>query len=314
MNILKSLPGPVALVCGYGERNAAAGAGMLATLNQTGWRPDIVVGSSMGALTAAAAIVDADQAGNLATMLWSQVAMSKMVDPSWTRIAAATRGSESAKVNRAWRELLVRVLGDAQFPADGAHALVGTNLTDGTPELLTTGSLTDAVVAAAAFPIFVNPAVIDGDIVVDGGFVAPLPVLQAMWRGAKSIVVLQTGRPVYADQPLAPTRWYEVVLASVRSQLGATASHDVATAATQVPVLVLETPRPAAVRWSDVSERITAGARDTEQQLSELNRQFPHGITGPGVYATATEVTKDLRLSQVIVHSAEQGGHMIEPG
>lgn len=300
MTILDSLPRPVGLVCGYGERNAAASAGMLETVTATGWRPDVVVGSSMGALTAAAAIVDPARSGQLASMLWSQVSQSKLVDPGWTRIAAAARGSENGRVNKGWRELLTSVIGDATFPADRSHALVATNLTESAAEVITEGSLIDAIIASAAFPVFTNPAILNGDTVVDGGFIAPLPVLQAEGQGVRSIVVLQTGRPLYNDQPSAPNRWYEVVLASVRSQLGATASHDIAAAASRVPVLVLETPRPAQLHWSDVTERISTGARDAQEQLDALDGLFTSGVDQPGVYTAADEVLYDLRLTHVI--------------
>lgn len=300
---LASLPRPVALVCGAGEQNCAAQAGMLDPLLAGGWRPDIVVGSSGGAIAAAAVIADAAAAAEQAGEMWRLIAASKYTNLGWTRIAAAVAGSERTRTIRAWRTILEPVLGETEFAADGSQALVATDLTHGTSLLLDRGSVLDALLMSAAFPVLLPSVDVDGATVIDGGFTAPLPVLEALAMGAQSIVALDTGRSDVRAAPTAPTRWYQVLLASIRHQVAATAAHDTATAAAQVPVMVLSAPEPFTVHWEHVPERIDAGRDAATSQLRALSRRWPD-MAEPGVYAVAEDVRSDARLRQVLRSTA----------
>lgn len=298
MSLLATLPRPVALVCGVGERNAPAQAGMLAAVSTDGWRPDIIIGSSVGGVTAAAAIAEPARAAELAGEMWRAIAASGLVEPGWTRIAAAMTGNETARINKQWRHVLTDLLGEARFPEATRDALVSLELPQGTAWLVDQGPLVEAVIAAAAFPIFVNPITQSNSTLIDGGFIAPVPVLQAMSRGAASVVVLSTGRAAIDSEVIAPTRWYDVVLSAVRAQVGAKGSHDIAEAGLQMPIVILETPKPDVVHWSDVDDRIIDGRERGHRQLAELER-FQHA-TEPGVYAVAPEILGDLRLTGVV--------------
>lgn len=299
MSILSALPEPVALVCGVGERNAPAQAGMLAAVTADGWAPGFVVGSSVGALTAAAMIAQPHRAAEVATGLWLAVAKTGLIDPGWTRLASAMTGGEPARLNRQWRELLGEYLGEASFAAGARDALVTMELPVGAPRMLDSGPLVEAALAAAAFPVIVNPITEGNSLLIDGGFAAPVPVLQALQRGAASAVVLHTGRPAWHEQPTAPTRWFDVVLSSVRAQVGAKASHDIAEAARHIPMVILDSAKPAELHWSDAEERIAAGHDDASTQLQVLTSSLTdiNMRWEPGVYAAAPEITGDLRLS-----------------
>jgi NTE family protein len=61
----------------------------------------------------------------------------------------------------------------------------------------------DAVVASAAVPGLLRPAVVDGEHYLDGGIVNSIPVGRAVECGADRIFVLQVGR---VDRPLRPPR------------------------------------------------------------------------------------------------------------
>lgn len=319
MNLLARLPGPVALICGVGERNAPAQAGMLAAITNDGWAPDFVVGASAGALTAAAAIANPSRAAEVASQLWLAVAESPLIDPGWTRFASALTGGEPARINRQWRKLLTEHLGEVSLgdPTEGdtsspgstsggrsgarMDALVAMELPSGEPWEFDTGPLVDAALTSAAFPVIVNPTTEGNHLLLDGGFAAPVPVLQAVARGAASAVVLHTGRPEWQSEAAAPSRWYDVVLSSVRAQVGAKASHDIAEAARLIPIVILDTAKPAELHWSDAEERIAAGRSDATEQLNDLSKSFGTGQRlEPGVYAVAPEITGDLRLAGVL--------------
>lgn len=315
---LLSLPAPVALVLGSGQQNAAAQVGMWRALAAaTDWRPDFVVGASSGALLAACVIAHPqsvpsqptegqltspaeDVVGDAAERLWRNVAESKLSRIGWTRLAGAIAGRDRSRTTRQWRELLGEILGEASFPAGTLHALVATDVTRAQPSVIDTGSLISAVLTSAAFPV-ITPAVeaADGNVLVDGSFIEPVPVTTAVRRGAHSIVVFDTGRSALDDTPVAPTRWFDVVLASIHHQVAASASHDVFRVAHQCPIVVLSTPEPFEIGWRDVPDRITAGRSAAATQLAMIASRWA-SISEPGVYCAADEVALDRRLSGVI--------------
>ena len=72
----------------------------------------------------------------------------------------------------------------------------------------TSGRVVDTVVASAAVPGLLRPAVVDGEHYLDGGIVNSIPVGRAVECGAERIFVLQVGR---VDKPLrAPRKPWEV--------------------------------------------------------------------------------------------------------
>lgn len=310
---LSSLPTPVALVLGSGQQNAAAQVGMWrALVAATDWRPDFVIGASSGSLLAACVIAETlatdgridphsgPAAGDAAEALWRSVAGSKLAKVGWTKLAAAIAGRDRSRTIKQWRELLGQTLGEASFPPDSQHALVATNVTSADPTVLDTGSLVSAVLTAAAFPVITPPVeAADGDILVDGSFIEPVPVVTAAFRGARSMLVFDTGRSALDDTPVAPSRWFDVVLVSVHHQVAATASHDVFRVAHECPVVMLSTPEPFEVGWQDVPARLTAGEDAGAAQLAMVASRW-QSITAPGVYCAADEVALDRRLTGVI--------------
>lgn len=301
--LLSTLPTPVALVLGAGEQNCVAQAGMLMPLLSGGWRPDLVVGSSGGAVTAAvfALAAGTDPGGDVPAMaadLWRAIGASKAARPGWSRLAAAAASSASPRVSKAWRAVLDPVFGATALDGSGC-ILVATNLSRQTAVPLSTGPIVDALLAAAGHPVLANPVIADGDVIIDGGFVAPVPVLQAIAAGAASLVVADTGRPTHRADPSPARHWYQVTLEAIRHQLDTKASLDTGRAAASVPVVVLSCAEPGWVSWDQTDERIEAGRQNAKEQLAALAQRWA-SITEPGVYTSADEVRLDRRLSAVM--------------
>ena len=294
--LLTDLPRPTALVLGAGEQNCVAGAAMLEVVLADGWRPDLAVGSSGGALTVAVLATSPDQAPQVATALWREIATSRAAQPGLPRVARAAAGGEGQAITKTWVALLEPYFGDLLLDDTGC-TLVATNLSRQTPLTIDTGPVLDAVLMAAAHPVLTNPVLLDnGDVVIDGGFAAPQPVLQALAAGAKSIVVLDTGRPEPHISAVPPARWYRVVLAAVRAQLDSKASLDVAAAALSVPIIVLSAAEPGWVQWDQCDERLDAGRLAAADQLAKLDARWSK-ISAAGVYTAADEVRLDRRLA-----------------
>ncbi|MFI0431623.1 MAG: patatin-like phospholipase family protein [Candidatus Nanopelagicales bacterium] len=299
-DVLASLPRPAALVLGAGGQDAPALAGMLGPVLASGWRPDILVGTSGGAVTAACLIAAGEQdEATLAADLWRSIASSKLVKFGWTRLATAATTREGGRLTKQWRELLDPVFGDHAFSTDGTQAMVATNLTKGQPQVINSGSLVSGILASAAFPVLASAVESSGDVLVDGSFTAPVPVLQALELGAASVVALVPGRPVMAVIAHAPSRWFDVVLASVRHQMAAKSAHDIAAAAGSVPVVAISCASPLAVHWSDADRMIEAGRSSAADQLGALDRRWAR-IHESGLYAASDELRLDRRLGAML--------------
>ena len=298
--LLAGLPRPTALVLGAAGQDAPALAGMLAPVLDDGWRPDLIVGTSGGALTAACLMSGEDSGAEgppdaMARDVWRRIAASKMVRFGWTRMASAATAREGGRLTRQWRELLDPIFGDRTFAADGTQAMVATNLTKGLPMVIDRGTLVEGILASAAFPVVASAVEHNGDVLVDGSFTAPVPVLQALDLGAAAVVALVPGRPGSQVSASAPTRWYDVVLASVRHQMAATSSHDLAAAAATIPVVALSRASQMAPHWSEVEQTIESGRRAAVDQLAALDRRWAR-IHEPGLYAASDELRLDRGL------------------
>lgn len=296
------LPQPVALVAGAGVQNAAAGVGLLSQVLAAGLEPELVVAASAGSLTLAPLLLGVDDPSAQAAQLWQEISTSKLIKVGWSRIAEIVGGRGGKPLSTSWREVLEPIVGQASIPQgdeDGiTAALVATNLSTNEAKVLREGPLLDALLAAAAFPTLVAPVEREGQILVDGCFCAPTPVVQAKDLGAGSIVVLETGHPGLAGEPTKPTRWFDVVVASVFYQVAATSAHDLFEVAHDLPIVVLSVPQPFGITWDQVSGRIDLGHSAGRSQLASLRDQLINqsGPLKPGIYTTAPEIVTDRRL------------------
>lgn len=202
-----------AFVLGGGGRLGAAEVGMLAALIGTGVRPDLVLGTSIGAINGVAIAESPDAAGvDRLRQLWVDVDRSgvfggRLVDR--VRHVATTRTSLHS--NEPLRRLLERTLDGRRLEdLDVAFQCVAACIETAEATWFDRGPAVDAVLASCAVPGLL-PAVRIGDLhYLDGGVVDSIPVRRAIELGATRIFVLQVGR---IEQPLAvPRRPHEVAL------------------------------------------------------------------------------------------------------
>jgi len=183
----------VAFVFQGGSSLAAAQVGMLRALLESGIRPDLVVGTSAGALNAVAFAQNPTPAGlEELELLWTRVRRRAVFQlrpgAAFAGLLGRSDGFISPAPLRSWLVRGVRLpdLLDAVIPV----GVVATDADSGAPLLLRSGSAIDALLASAAIPgIF--PAVRSaGRRLVDGGIAADLPILQAEEMGATISYVL----------------------------------------------------------------------------------------------------------------------------
>ena len=205
-----------AFVLGGGGVLGAAEVGMLRALLERGIRPDLVLGTSVGALNGAMVARDPSLAViERLTELWLEVSSTRHVygDRPLRTVRRAMATGTHIYSAKPLRERLAEEFGDqliedlpVRFQVCAAH------IERAAEHWFDRGPLVEAVVASAAVPGLLPPARVDGQHYLDGGIVNSIPVARAAQLGAGRVFVLQVGR---IDRPLTvPRRPWEVARVS----------------------------------------------------------------------------------------------------
>lgn len=205
-----------AFVLGGGGVLGAAEVGMLRALFEHGITPDLVVGTSVGALNGSlVAATPLDDVVERLTALWQAAASGRQVygGRPHRRLTRAVRTGTHLYSSRPLREALERELGDLRFEdLTIPFQCCAASIERAAEHWFTAGRMVDAVMASAAVPGLLPPAVVEGEHYLDGGIVNSIPVGRAVELGGTRIFVLQVGR---IDRPLtAPRRPWEVARVS----------------------------------------------------------------------------------------------------
>ena len=269
----------VAYVLGGGGKLGAAEVGMLRALCRRGIRPDVVLGTSIGAINGAAIAVDPTEEGvEHLRALWSDVDHSGIFGGSVVdRLRHLARTRTSLHSNEPLRRLLERSLTERTFeelavPFQCVAACIETSA----EHWFSTGGLIEAVLASCAVPGLLPAVRIDGRHYLDGGIVDSIPVRRALELDADEVYVLQVGR---IEQPLEPPRRpHEVAMVAFEIARRRSFASAMADLPRGVRVHVLPTggsgPRFNDLRqlryrdFSDIDARIDAADAATEAYLA----------------------------------------------
>lgn len=198
----------LAFVLGGGGARGAMQVGALRALLEEGYKPDLLVGTSIGAVNAAAlALYGADLAGIEALeRAWKNAANSDLLDPRLAQVTLrAMLGVPTTEATRRASALFsaAGLTPDLTFEhLTGVRlALIGADLTTGQPVIYgqdPSQSILEGLLASVAiFPWFA-PIQHEGSLIVDGGALSNLPVEPAMMMGAQEIIALNLNDPVNA--------------------------------------------------------------------------------------------------------------------
>jgi NTE family protein len=202
----------IAYVLGGGGLLGAHEVGMLRALSEAGIRPDLVIGTSIGAVNGAFVAADPDSAAQRLGELWRGESLGAVF--SETLLGRAVRLARSGTHLHAI-EPLARLLAE-KLPASDFTDLVvpfqcvAASIEDATARWFSSGPVVPAIMASCAVPGLLPPMEIDGVHYFDGGLVDSIPVGRAIALGASTVYVLQVGR---IESPLpVPSRPWEVGL------------------------------------------------------------------------------------------------------
>jgi len=197
--------GRSALVLGGGGVLGATQVGMYRALLESGFKPDLVVGTSVGAVNGAAIAADPSESGveNLAD-LWGSLADAGMfTDNVLARAGTLAKYRTHLYSPAPLRKLLTTHLPPAFEDLAIEFQCVAASIEQAGAHWFSHGDLPDAVMASSAVPGLLPPVVIDGEHFLDGGLVHSIPVGRALALGATDVYVLHVGR---IEQPLKPPR------------------------------------------------------------------------------------------------------------
>ena len=186
-----------AIVLGGGGLLGAAEVGMLAALVDSGVRPDIIVGTSIGAINGAAIAADPSEAGvERLTQIWREVAAKGLFAGSLLRtVGTLARTRTHLHSNLALRRLLESHLTVTRIEDLAVHfECVAASIERAAEHWFTEGPLVDAVLASAAVPGILPPVRIGHEHFIDGGIVNSIPVSRAVQLNAAIIYVCHVGR------------------------------------------------------------------------------------------------------------------------
>lgn len=200
----------LAFVLGGGGARGAMQVGALRALFEAGLKPDLLVGTSIGAINATGlALWGMDLAGIEALEnFYQRMQDSKLMDPRIFQFAwNAVSKRQDHRSSRSAREILNAegVTPEIRFGQirNVRLATVAADLQTGQPivyGLDPEQSVMEGVLASITIPPWFAPIEKDGQYIVDGGALSNLPVEPAIRLGATEIIALDLQEPdSYAD-------------------------------------------------------------------------------------------------------------------
>ncbi len=245
---LWSLPRPVAFVLSGGGSLGAMQVGMLEALAERSIIPDLVVGTSIGAVNGAVVASDPRGAAHRLSHLWLRFDSTRVFPHNVLRQLGTLRRQHTHLFEGAGlvSVLMETLAGGATFDtlAIPLH-VVTTDVATGVAKVITSGPLIPALTASAAIPGIFPAVAHEGSLLYDGGLVANVPIQQAVDAGARSLVILDCTYPGHA--PIRPSTLMETMLFSATVVLRQQTAAALAAVPADVPVLSLPGPKPRAV-------------------------------------------------------------------
>ena len=246
--------GGTAFVLGGGGVLGACEAGMLRALLEAGVSPDVILGTSVGAINGAAIAADpTPAAAERLCAMWSDMARTGVLGGSvLARLRTLAKTRTQLQSVEPLRDLLeanlpVRRIEDLVVP----FQCVAASIERAAEHWFSSGPLVPAVLASSAVPGILPAVEIDGEHFLDGGIVNSIPVGRAVSLGARRIFVLHVGR---IERPLEPPRTpWEVGLVAFELARRHRFSTDLASLPEDIEVHVLPTGVAEQPRFSDLS-------------------------------------------------------------
>lgn len=269
-----------AFVLSGGASLGAVQAGMLEALYERGRTPDLIVGTSAGALNGAF-IAERPQTMATATELaaiWRGLRRNQIFPVSPLTGLLGFVGTRDHLVSP---NGLRRLIADHNRTArieqlkTPLHVVAADVLT-GEEVRLSSGPLADAVLASASIPGVLPPVPWEDRLLMDGGVVNNTPISDAVELGADEIYVLPTGHACDLDRP--PSGAMAMALHAISLLMHHRLLDDIEHNRDRVRLVVLPPPCPLSVQPTDFSradELISRGREDARRFFADGGEDQP---------------------------------------
>jgi NTE family protein len=284
---VKAAPGGsrTAFVLSGGGSLGAVQVGMLQALTESGIRPDLLVGCSVGAINAAWIACCPDHEGpRRLSEIWCRIRRQDVfpINP-WSGARGLLGHTNHLISNASLRALLEKHIGYERLEqaAIPLHVVV-TNLKSGRAEVLSTGPVVPALLASSAIPGVFPPVAIGRSEFVDGGVASPTPIAAAIELGATEVYVLPIG---YTWLSRPPSSALGMALQSLARFVDQRLDAEVATHRASATIHMLptvDTPSVSPADFSRTEELIRTGYRSARRYLTPLTTAPRQRAVKPG--------------------------------
>jgi len=272
----------LAFVLGGGGARGAMQLGAIRALLEAGYKPDLLVGTSIGAVNAAGLALWGTNQEGLASLerAWHEVAGSNLMDPRMARLTIRVlSGRRSRHATSQIMNFLVKqgFSTDLRFDqVEGVRlGLVSSDLDSGEPLIHgqdPNQTILEGLLASIALPPWFPPVEKDGKILVDGGALSNLPIEPALIMGATEIIALDLDDPNkmmgndHAANQLLGKLLFSITHRQVHLETALAEARGV-----HVTYIGLRSSPPVALwDFSNYKELIQTGYKITHHKISEL--------------------------------------------
>ena len=213
----------LAFVLGGGGARGAYQVGALRALLEAGYRPDLLVGTSIGAVNAAHLALNGVEISSIEKLVnaWHDAAEADLMPSNylWLTIRTLFYRTEKDTFHRMRDFFIAHALTpDIRFKDLQGVRLIVVSVDLNTGQVIPYGvdpnqSVLEGVLASTALPPWIRPLHKDEQLLMDGGVVCNLPIEIAMSQGATEIIALDLADPrrIPEDIPSFGTFFYKLV-------------------------------------------------------------------------------------------------------
>jgi NTE family protein len=270
----------VAFVLSGGASLGAIEAGMIRALYEHRIRPELVVGTSAGALNGAfvasrpATMETADELGKL----WRDTGTWEVFPPNPLTAILGLLGERDSLISNSGVKSILRShmklkrMEDALVP----FHVIAADVLDGAKVRISAGDALSAVLASSAIPGVFPSIEREGRRLVDGGVTENTPIADAVELGADTVYVLPTGAP--CELPKPPRGAIPMLVHALTLLINQRLADDIAHYSKQVRLVVFPPPCPQPVQAWDfghAQELIDAGYRSAAEVLDSEQPEHP---------------------------------------
>lgn len=278
------------LALGGGGARGFAHIGLLQVLSEAGIRPDIVTGSSFGAVVGGLLIKHGEVQGiidDLQALFQSDLyknlgignihVQDRQGGSFWHQVAQFVQNRIVINLTQSrpglirlekLRQVTEFLISADRWERDGMRlGVVATDLKTGEDVYFTSGDLVTAILSSSAIPGFVPPVQTNGRTLVDGGVTQQVPIRLARKMGADVVVACDVGQAINADAPI------DNAMAIMSQAEGIKSYHYRMLLNRESDVVIM--PTFIGIHWSEFNrteEFIQAGRTAAEGHLDELDR------------------------------------------